>query len=161
MSELNSTQVHETLRYDQETGNFIWLVSKGSKKAGEIAGTINDDGYIIIRVNGKRYMAHRIAWFLLKGKMPDGDIDHINGNRKDNRIENLRDVSRSVNLQNQRSPRNGNKYLGVTWDKRNKKWFSQITVGHKHINIGRFNTAEEAHAAYVATKRKLHEGCTI
>ena len=161
MSELNSTQVHDTLRYDQKTGNFFWLVNKGKGKSGNIAGTTNADGYVIIRIGGKRYMAHRVAWFLVKGKMPDGDIDHINGVRNDNRIENLRDVSRAVNLQNQKKSRIKNKYIGVTWDKATKKWKSQITVNYKHINIGRFNTEEEAYAAYLTAKRNLHEGCTI
>ena len=97
------------------------------------------------------------------GEMPKQNIDHINGIRDDNRIENLRDVSQKINLQNKRNP-NANstsKFLGVCWHKSRNKWQSQIAVNGKDKYLGLFETAELAHEAYLIAKRELHEGCTL
>jgi hypothetical protein len=161
MSELNSTRLQELLGYDSKTGIFTWQMSRGRAKKGSLAGSLTNEGYIKIRIDGQMYFAHKLAWLFTHGEMPAGDIDHINGARKDNRIENLRSVSRSVNLQNMRKPKGENPYLGVTWDKKNNKWRAQITVNYKHKNLGRFDTAEKAQSAYLTEKRKLHKGCTI
>jgi hypothetical protein len=106
-------------------------------------------------------MGHRAAWLYVHGKWPNGQIDHINGDRSDNRISNLRDVSHSVNQQNVHRPRrdNASGFLGVTRQK--NLWTSQVTVSGKTLHLGLFKTPEEAASAYLEAKRKHHTGCTI
>ena len=160
MSELNSIRLRELLIYDPSTGVFTWRITQGRMGAGKEAGT-DDHGYVKIIISRRKYAAHRLAWLYTHNELPTGDIDHINGIRNDNRIENLRDVSRSVNLQNMRKPKGSNPYLGVTWDKSKNRWLAAITINRRRINLGRFKLPDEAHAAYLEAKRKLHEGCTI
>jgi len=134
-------------------------------KEGDEAGSLKDDGYVVIYVLGKPYKAHRLAWLYVNGEFPAGEIDHIDGNKMNNAIINLRDVSREINQQNRRHAKAGNPagFLGVTVDQKTGKYLARITkTGAKtSTSLGRFDTPEEAHAAYVAAKRVLHEGCTI
>jgi len=120
-------------------------------------------GYISISINRNRYLAHRLAWLYENGDWPKQDIDHINGNRSDNRIENLRDVSHQVNCQNKRSigKQNTSGFLGVNWRKDRQKWRAVISTRRKQKFLGFFDTAQEAHQAYLIAKRKLHEGSTL
>lgn len=120
-------------------------------------------GYLFFTHKGKKYAAHRVAWFLHYGSWPKNQIDHINGNPSDNRICNLRDVTGSVNMQNLRVPRRDGTsgYLGVTWNKQAKKWKAQIRVNGEKKFLGYFLDAKEAFEAYLNAKRKWHEGCTI
>lgn len=110
-------------------------------------------------------MAHRLAWVHVHGSWPAGDIDHINGDKLDNRIANLRDVTRSVNKENMRSARGDNKVglLGVHVRRQNttRPYVASIRVSGKLIHLGAHNTPEAAHAAYLEAKRRLHSGCTI
>jgi hypothetical protein len=112
-------------------------------------------------INRKRYAEHRLAWLYFYGSWPALFIDHINGNRSDNRISNLRDVPLVVNNQNQREPRgnNTNGFLGVRV--RNERIYAEIAVNGKSIKLGNFPSKEAAHEAYVQAKRKLHPGCTL
>lgn len=122
------------------------------------------NGYLRVRLDKTDIALHRAAWVIYYGKYPDGVIDHIDGDKKNNRIENLRCVSVSVNTQNQRSAMRHNKcgFLGVTHEKQTGKFKAAINIGlGKSKTLGRFNTAEEAHAAYVNAKRVYHAGCTI
>lgn len=155
-------RVTELLGYDEKSGTLRWRVNRrGPVKAGDECRYKNADGYIMVKIDGCKLMAHRIAWLIHFGHWPDGDIDHINGHRSDNRIINLRDVSRTINLQNRRSPQSTNTtgYLGVRRDK--QRYVAQIKTPDQHIRIGTFCTPEEAHAAYVNAKRELHEGNTL
>lgn len=154
----------ELLEYNQDTGHFFWKVSPGRRaKAGSLAGTIDRKGYRRIAVRGHIYKAHRLAWLYVYGIWPGEDIDHINGNRDDNRIANLRDVSRSENLQNQRVAMATSKsgLLGASFDSTNGAWRSQIRTDGVYKFIGYFATAEEAHRAYVEEKRLAHTTCSI
>ena len=117
------------------------------------------DGYIIVTVSKVQYLAHRIAWLLYHGTWPTKFIDHINGNRSDNRIENLREADSSINAQNVRVARCRSGLLGVRI--RKGRYEANISVGQRSIYLGRFDTAEEAHSAYVNKKREIHAGCTI
>lgn len=162
---LTAERVHQALNYDPETGVFTWKESNSNRrKNGAVAGcTFNGRTYVC--VDYKICFAHRLAWLYMTGEWPTHQIDHINGDPSDNRIANLRDVSQSVNLENQRKPRSNNTsgYLGVKPYKRgNKKpWVSQIVVKGKTINLGYFETAIAGHEAYLAAKRKLHIGNTL
>ena len=126
------------------------------------AGSVNDKGYIVIRCFGRLYHAHRLAWLLTHGAWPAGDIDHINGIRTDNRIANLRDVSRSVNQQNLKTARRDNQtgLLGVK-KTRCGTFEARINLNGRYVHLGTFPAAAEAHQAYITAKRKHHEGCTI
>jgi hypothetical protein len=97
------------------------------------------------------------------GSWPANTIDHINGIKTDNRIENLRDVTAAVNKQNMRAARSDSRsgLIGAIWQEDRKSWKAEIAVGGKKKMLGRFKTAEAAHEAYVLAKRTVHEGCTL
>ena len=140
--------MNKIFAYNQETGVITWLVTKSSHgPAGSVAGTINKDGYRRVRVDGKRYMAHRLAWFLVRGEWPRGQLDHINGSRDDNRIVNLREVTVSQNQTNARRHRDSKApYKGITFSC--GKWVAQISIDGRQRSLGRFETPEAAHARY-------------
>lgn len=141
------------LHYDCDTGIFKWI------KSDNVAGTENR-GYILIRINNNRYFAHRLAWLYVYGTFPKNDIDHINGIRNDNRLINLRDVTRSVNLQNLKKCYSNNKsgLLGVSWNKKANKWQASIGLNGKLIYIGMFNDKYDAHKEYLNKKHLIHLG---
>ena len=158
--ELNR-RMREVLSFDARTGVFRNRFNRSTAKDGEVAGSVSD-GYLIISIDDKRYTAHRLAWFWIYGTVPTGDIDHINGVRDDNRITNLRAVSRSVNMQNQRRARSNNIHSGFLGVQKNKdKWQALIRVNDRRICLGTYITPELAYCAYLDAKRKLHEGCAI
>lgn len=161
---LTQARLKEVLHYEKTTGIFTYIVSRKTTIIGTVAGSIWD-GYRRIYVEGKPFSAHRLAWLYVYGEWPKYEIDHINGIRDDNRIENLRDVSTSVNQQNVRYGKSDNVsgYLGVSRYKnlKAKPWRAQILVSGKMIHLGYFETAEDAGVAYVKAKRIHHIGCTI
>ena len=164
MTLLDQEVLKSILSYDANSGEFTWLKNTRRLKAGDKAGTTNGSGYRQICIAGKIYNAHRLSWLYVHGKIPEFDIDHIDGNRLNNSLANLRHVSRSVNLQNQRSIRAGkisDAGLGASFIKRTGKWHSRIKVNGRQISLGCFTTSEEAHLKYLDAKRKLHEGCSI
>lgn len=158
-------RVLELLEYNHDSGVFVWRKSlRGRVKAGDVAGFRRADGYIRITIDGQPVWAHRLAWFVSTGAWPNGEIDHINGNPSDNRIANLRDVNSRTNSQNAtraRTRKNGGTLIGAHWCKTWKRWKSSIGHNYTQMHIGWFDTEEQAHAAYIAAKRVLHEGCTI
>lgn len=172
---ITAEHVREILRYNKSTGEFVWRVDRFSGRGmkilkarkGDRAGYVDAKGYLILSIDGKKYKAHRIAWMYVTGSFPIEHIDHRDGVRLNNRFANLRDVSRAINGQNQRSARRGSSsgLIGVSFRKRKaeskKPWFAQIGAGGLNRNLGTYATKEEAHAAYLAAKRKLHKGCTI
>lgn len=163
-NQLSISRLLEVLTYNPSNGTFSWVSRKIRRTGGgSSAGTLTVYGYIQIRIDGKLYKAHRLAWLLATGDWPVGDIDHINGVRTDNRIENLRDVSRKVNRQNIRhgSVPNGSGHMGAIFHKKSGLFQARIRVDGKSRSLGYFKNPEDASAAYVAAKRILHEGCTI
>ena len=156
-------QIASLLRYDHETGLLFWRVRRGKQRAGSVAGHSSRRGYVMVRVLNRIVCAHRVAWLLQTGAWPVHEIDHINGQKGDNRFANLRDVSRSVNHQNRTSARRGSKtgLLGARYSERRGHYFSEIKAADGYRYLGSFHTAQAAHEAYVAAKRQLHEGCTL
>lgn len=143
------------LEYNKETGIFIWLTTKSNKiKIGDIAGSLQHEGYHRVSIDKKEYLSHRLAWFYIYKEWPKGQIDHINGIKNDNRIKNLRDVSHSINGQNQTKHRNGH-LVGTTWCKRDKKWIAYIYINRKRKHIGVFLSQQEAHEAYLLKRMEL------
>lgn len=158
---INQKELKRLFNYDADTGHFIRIIKTSNcVNIGDIAGTIRN-GYVIISIDRKNYRAHRLAWLYMTGKWPDLDIDHINGIRNDNKFINLRNVSRSINIQNMKSAKSQSKtgVLGVFYD--GNKFKSQIGIDGKTIYLGCFKTQELAHQAYLSAKRELHKGYTI
>jgi len=151
----------ELLHYDPETGVLTWL--PGAKKNGRIAGGPNDEGYIGLMADWKVYRAHRLIWLMVYGYFPSCGIDHINGIRTDNRLSNLRLATPSENAQNMRkaTSQSAHGWLGVTYEKQKRRWRARIRVNGIKLSLGMYSTPEEAHAAYIEAKRKLHTFCTI
>lgn len=162
-STLTAARLRELLHYDPETGVFTWRVRTNSHvAAGSSAGSLDGCGYMRIGISGTSHQAHRLAWLHVHGRWPDGDIDHIDGNREKNRISNLRDVAHSVNQQNQRRAHSRNKSCGLLGVGAHRlRWRAQIMVDGKRLHLGTFDTPEQAHDAYISAKRLHHAGCTI
>lgn len=163
---LTFEQASSLWSYDPGTGKITWKVARGTRiKAGDIAGCINKTGYCAIVHSFKGYKAHRLAWLLSYGVWPSGVIDHINGIKSDNRLQNLRDVDVRTNCENLRDPlkRAGrsSKYLGVTWNIGVCKWIAAIRVNRRLKHLGCFEVEEDAAEAYIKAKRRLHAGCTL
>lgn len=156
-NELTQERLREVVAYNAETGEFSRVAPRYSRPTG----TINTVGYLQIYIDGKIYLGHRVAWLYVYGEWPIGCVDHINGNRSDNRIKNLRVGSKAQNLQNQRRPRAGNPYLGVSLHKHAQKWHARIVVDGNRISLGYYDTPEAARDAYVAAKREKHAFCTL
>ena len=136
------------LRYDPDTGNFIWLVKTTRRAAGEVAGK-TCHGYVQIQLDGRQYLAHRLAWLFVHGEWPRGEIDHVNGCKADNRLANLRLATRSQNQANNGlSSRNRTGRKGVGWNKNAGKWQVQIGVKGKIIYLGLFDDIDAASRAY-------------
>ena len=148
--------------YDPETGVIVWLKKPegikdsarwNSRYAGKECGTIDDKGYIRIlfrfeKGSAFRIRAHRLAWFISHGVMPDGEIDHINQNRADNRLLNLRDVPKYINQRNVTMKSNNTSGItGVTWLKDCQKWGAQVQMNGKHYQIGKFKDISDAEVA--------------
>jgi hypothetical protein len=146
---ITQKELKELLQYNENTGIFTWLCDKGTNKVkNKIAGSIHSGGYLTIRINRKRYLAHRLAWLYIYGEWPKNQIDHINGIRDDNRIENLRNVTTRENQQNRKEHRNG-KLVGCNFHKPAKKWRAHIQINGKQIYLGLYNTEQDAHEAYL------------
>lgn len=156
--------VRELYSYRSD-GVLIRKVARSNKvKVGDKVGTLYPNGYLKTGIGSKEYTVHGLIWLYHTGSLPKLDIDHINGIRSDNRIENLREVSRSVNMQNLKKAPAHNKtsgLLGVKRHSKGKRWQAQIQVNKKQIYLGLFDTKEEAQVAYLKAKREIHEGCTI
>lgn len=156
--------LYHLFEYNKSAGLLIWknAPKHNSQLTGLRAGTIVL-GYRSIKIKGLQFKEHHLIWFIETGAFPKYELDHINGLRDDNRYENLRDISKELNQQNQRSARVDNKtgFLGVS--KKNGKFYAQISSKRldKKFSLGYFDTAEEAHLVYLEKKREIHEGCTI
>jgi len=156
-------RVREVVEYDPRAGTFTWRVRTSIRiMPGAIAGTKKaDSGYVLVGIDGVQYRAHRLAWFMMTGDWPSGDVDHINGVRHDNRWSNIRVVTSAVNGQNRRRAQRDNRLgvLGVFQCK--KRYQAQVKLNGVVTHLGTFDTPEQAHEAYVEAKRRLHEGCTL
>lgn len=155
---LSAQQLRERLSYDPETGVLRRRRAIRGSAANSIVGCDSGRGYIKVAVHGRRYYAHRLIWLWMTGQWPDADVDHINGNPSDNRWVNLRAATRSQNLQNLiHKPAGASGVRGVTWDARNQRWRAQLRVNKTYVDVGRFESIEDAERAYLAAKRKNHE----
>ena len=156
-------RLQEVFVYQPQTGVLSWRVRMGARGIpGSKAGSGSAQGYQVVGVDGRRNLfVHRIAWAIHYGEWPAGEVDHINGDRSDNRIANLRDVATHQNHQNMRKARSDNKtgLLGVSPHK--GRFRAQIQADGRKRWIGEFDTAQAAYSAYVNAKRELHSHGTI
>lgn len=133
--------LRSSLKYDPITGEIRWFGRMNNK----LAGSHNWAGYRRVRINDCECMSHRIAWAMHYGEWPKGDIDHINGIKDDNRIENLRDVSRSLNTRNRpKHPNNTSGVCGVSYAKDRDRWLAKISYGGRQVLLGSFKDKDEA-----------------
>lgn len=148
--------LRSVLHYDPETGIFTWKVRTSNRiNVGDATGCPNGDGYLLISVQSRLYQAHRLAWLYVYGEWPEDQIDHINRNRSDNRIANLRDVSHKQNGQNAgKYSHNTSGHTGVSWHKQSSKWRATIKHNQKKIHLGYFENLEDAVAARKAGELK-------
>ena len=153
---LTQERLKELLSYDPATGVFRWRVSLSNRApSGSVAGCIRPDGYVQIMIDGKHYLAHRLAWLYVHGELAP-QLDHADGNPSNNRISNLRPATQSQNNGNARKRSdNTSGKKGVSWHKRDKKWQSRIKHNGRQIYLGYFETAKAAHAAYCEKAREL------
>ena len=148
-------RLRELLDYNPETGNFVWRKTFFRMKEGVLAGTAHSNGYWSLRVERKPYLAHRVAWFFVNGEWPAGLIDHINGDRRDNRIANLRIANQSENIANsKRFSTNSSGFKGVS-KTATGRWRAYIVKNYRQIWLGVFDSPELAHDAYKAAAISL------
>jgi hypothetical protein len=157
-SQLKQSDLHELLFYDPLTGVFTWSKNRRGVITNKSLGTDNGFGYLRITVLGKSYYAHRLAWLYVYGEFPKNQIDHINGNKNDNRIENLRDVSNFDNAQNKinATSKSKSQLLGVSWHKKANKWQAHICLYKIRKYLGLFETKELASQAYLKEREKFN-----
>ena len=139
----------------ESDGRFVWNVRGHGITVGREAGCINKEGYRVMGIQGKRFYAHRLAWLWVYGKFPSKEIDHINGNRLDNRIPNLRDVTKQENRKNQKiHKKNTSGVMGVYWSKDRKIWRVKISCNKKQLHIGCYKEFDDAVEARKEAERK-------
>jgi hypothetical protein len=163
---ISAQTLRDLLSYDPTTGLFRTRRANRNWPAGRVTGAIGEEGYTRVRVGNVYYGAHRLAWLHVYGAWPDGPIDHINGNRSDNRISNLREATVRLNSENLRKARVDSLAGRLGVSKTHKGKFSATIraefAGHRvQLYLGAYASADEAELVYLAAKRRLHDGCTI
>lgn len=153
---LTQEYLKQILTYNIDTGVFNWA-KRRKVTPGSVAGCDSAHRYIRIKIDGKTYYAHRLAWLYVYGSLPEHEIDHINGNPKDNRIQNLRCVTSQQNKFNRRANKNStSSFVGVHWCTRDKRYVSKITCNGKVKCLGYFINETDAYSAYLIAKKQLH-----
>jgi hypothetical protein len=148
---------HELFRYCE--GKLYWKINASPQvRIGDKAGCLGNHGYLKFKWKGKGYLAHRIIYEMAYGSIPElYQIDHVNGIRTDNRVDNLRLATRSQNNCNSSKRKdNASGFKGVNWHKASKKWRARITIFNKEKRLGCFSTKEEAYEARLTAEKKYH-----
>ncbi|MGK6313729.1 HNH endonuclease signature motif containing protein [Neorhizobium sp. DT-125] len=157
MGKLTAARLREVVHYDPSTGIFTRIEAGPRSPAGSEPGYLRGDGYRAIRIDSVKYLAHRLAWLYVFGEWPGEWLDHIDRDRGNNRIANLRDVSpRENNFNLPSRPGSSSRFVGVKFRKDRNRWTARISVNGKQINLGCFATEEEANAAYLRAKPHYH-----
>ena len=147
---LSQTELKKMFLYEPDTGFLRWKEGRSNMVKNSKAGCKNASGYLIVTINSKSHRVQRVIWIYMFDHIPSGFyIDHINGNKTDNRLCNLRLATNSQNQQNRPAPQNNSSgYRGVTWHKQANKWMARICHNRKREMLGFFETVEEAYEAY-------------
>ena len=155
---ITPARLKECLDYYPLTGSFTWIKSTAyCIKPGMPADSPTCNGYIGIKLDGKNYLAHRLAWLYMFGEFPPGHLDHINCVRTDNRIANLRPATHTQNMHNQNLRKtNKSGHKGVSWCNKTKKWHSQCMFERKKYHLGKFENIEDAIQAVESFRNARH-----
>ena len=149
MKTIERDELVSILNYDQDTGVFTWKKPYGTRvKAGSVAGTIDANGYVRIKIRGSKYQAHRLAMLYVYGVLPTSDTDHINRTKSDNRISNLRQATRSENKRNATAYKNSKSGIKGVHQRENGKWRAAYWDGSRNITLGSFDCLEDAKRSY-------------
>jgi hypothetical protein len=152
---LTQKELKKYLNYNPKTGVFLWKCSRGHRMKGDIAGCRATVGYWQIMLHKKYYLAHRLAWLYMTGSMPKHHIDHIDMDKLNNKISNLREATSKENAMNRTCAKNSKSgRKGVSWNKASGKWMVFIKLDGKNRNLGSFDDIEEAAAAYAKSAKK-------
>ena len=143
----SAEELRRLVNYDTETGIFTWLAQRQRVSAGDVAGSRNASGYWSIMIDYRGYLAHRLAWFYMYGEWPEA-LDHINRNRSDNRIGNLRIATQAENKCNAKHPPNSSGLQGANWDHQRGMYRVRVSFKRRRRDFGYYKTALEAHVAY-------------
>jgi hypothetical protein len=156
-SHLTQERLREILHYDPERGEFRWLQRMGNRaKIGDIAGSAAEAGYRRIRIAGRSYRAHQLAWLYMTGEWGRPTIDHRDRDPANNRWSNLRRATRSNNNANRRRQRdNTSGFKGVQFDRKSGRWIARLGKNGRIFYLGRFATPQAAHEVYMAAAREL------
>jgi hypothetical protein len=148
--------IGDYVRYDGK--NLYWTVDrKPYKSLGKISGSVSENGYMRLMFRGKKYLSHRVIWFLVNKEQPPEYLDHINNDRLDNRIENLRAVSSKQNTYNTvLNIKNTSGVKGVSWHKHTGKWQARMRINDKEQYLGIFDNIEDAERVMKETREKIH-----
>ena len=153
---ITQTELMEALNYNSDTGCFTWKESGKGKKKG-VTGTINAFGYVQIVICGVIHKAHRLAWLHVYGVWPDKNIDHLNHDRADNRIENLREATQAENRKNLRLSKDSiSGVIGVNLVRKTGSWFARIKVNGRTIGLGTYKDKFEAICARLSANNKYN-----
>ncbi|MDO9381848.1 MAG: HNH endonuclease [Hyphomicrobiaceae bacterium] len=158
---LTPERLREVVSYNSETGEFRWLqnsspyAKRHPYSAGDVAGARHSNGYLAFWVDRKKYLAHRVAFFWVHGRWPSADLDHVNRDRTDNRIVNLREASRVQNNGNSGIPNHNTSGIkGVRWHAARGKWVAQISINNRCKYLGIYADKEDARVAYEKAARE-------
>jgi hypothetical protein len=143
--------LRELLEYDAESGEFRWLLPHTNQmKVGDVAGAVCTSGHIQIKLFGRSYMAHRLAWLYMTGEWPEALIDHKNRLPADNRWDNLRPATLAENARNKEHGKGKAGHRGVYWNKNNSKWQASIRIAGRNHSLGYFKELSDAISARLA-----------
>lgn len=156
-------RLRHAIAYDPVNGELRWKQTVNGRwaKAGELCGGLDAKGYRTLALDGRQYKAHRVAWAIHYGVWPEGLIDHIDHNRTNNAIGNLREATQAINSQNlvRAQARNRSGLLGVY--PLHRKWGARIMANGTRMYLGSFDSPADAHQAYLSAKRRYHQGNTL
>ncbi len=152
-------ELKKNFSYDAKSGDLIWIqIRRRGASVGDVAGWLSAEGYRCVTLRGCQYKVHQIAWVWMTGKWPKAAMDHINGDKSDNRFNNLREATREQNSYNvgpRKSNKIGLKGVSIKKERKSRPFVAQIQFKKRKISLGYFDSAEEAHAAYTKAAVKL------
>jgi hypothetical protein len=156
---ITQSELKKLLDYNLDTGIFTWKINRTKNaKIGSIAGYVDIEGYHLISIFGKVYKSHRLAWLYVYGNFPSKLIDHINGNKSDNKLCNLRECSNDENQWNAKiSSRNLSGVKGVHWSNNKDRWIAKLSIHGKIKHCGSFKDIESAKNAIIKFRESLHK----
>ena len=152
---LTQKRLKQILHYDLAIGEFRWLVNVGSVKSGTVAGCLDGKGYLVIKIDGKKYYGSQLAFLYITGRFARPTADHKDRNPSNTKWDNLREATWSQSNANQK-PRGRSGLKGAAWSEAAQKWKSSVRVKGRRIHLGYFDTAKEANQAYTVAARQHH-----